>query len=255
MKTRHLLNKLAKLYPKKYAEQFHDYVGLQVGKLKADTNRILLCLDFDEELMNEAIKFQPDLIITHHPFIYGTFKKVLTSDPQKKELVNNILKNNLCIYSYHTNFDFGDRGMNDKLASLLGLENIYKATKYPMMRIGYLKEEMDVFEFAKFAKKSLCVDYGLLIHEGPNKIKKVGIIGGGGSYEYIYAKEEGCDIYISGDVSHHLRREMVRYHQNYLDLPHEIEKAFMPQMYEILKEIDSSLDIKIIDHEKLPKVI
>ena len=42
---------------------------------------------------------------------------------------------------------------------------------------------------------------------------------------------------------------------NYLDLPHEIEKIFMPTMKKLLLEIDDSFDITIIDHEELPKVI
>ena len=42
---------------------------------------------------------------------------------------------------------------------------------------------------------------------------------------------------------------------NYLDLPHEIEKIFMPQMKKLLLEMDDSLEIIIVDHEKLPKVI
>ncbi len=42
---------------------------------------------------------------------------------------------------------------------------------------------------------------------------------------------------------------------NYLDMPHEIEKIFMPTMKEILLVFDPTLEIKVVDHEKLPKVI
>jgi putative NIF3 family GTP cyclohydrolase 1 type 2 len=145
--------------------------------------------------------------------------------------------------------------MNDALAEALGLKDIYSPMKDMMMRIGTLDRPMDVASFAIFAKERLCVDYGLLINEGSKEIRKVGIIGGGGSRSWKIAKEEGCDLYISGDAPHHVRREIVNAHFNYLDLPHEIEKIFMPTMKEILLELDPSLEIKTVDHEKLPKVI
>lgn len=255
MKTRSLLLKLSKRFPKSIAKKYHDYVGLMCGKLKEDTSKILLCLDFDEEVMEIALKEKPDLIITHHPFIYGTFKKVLKHDSKKRELVERIIANDLVVYSMHTNFDEGNGGMNDALANALGLKNIIPLALEPMGRIGDLDQHIEIHEFAKYAKEKLHVDYGLLIHEGKDYIKKVAIIGGGGSREYYAALSSGADIYISGDAPHHVRRAIVSDKYNYLDLPHEIEKIFMPTMKKILLEYDDSLDIVIVDHEKLPKVI
>ena len=44
MKTKTLLKKIAKYFPKSLAESY-DHVGLQCGKIKEETNTILLCLD------------------------------------------------------------------------------------------------------------------------------------------------------------------------------------------------------------------
>ena len=74
MNTRSLLKKLGDRYPKKLAE-FYDHPGLQVGTFKKDTNRILLALDFDDEVFPEIEKYKPDMIITHHPFIFGKLKR------------------------------------------------------------------------------------------------------------------------------------------------------------------------------------
>ena len=73
--------------------------------------------------------------------------------------------------------------------------------------------------------------------------------------DYVIALEEGCDIYISGDAPHHVRRGIVTDNFNYLDMPHEIEHIFMPQMKKVLLGIDSSLEVITFDHEKLPEVI
>ena len=255
MNTRLLLRQLAKRFPKRYAKMNHDYVGLMTGKLPAEVHKIILCLDFDWEVLPLIKENIPDLIITHHPFIYGTKYQVFKFDKRKEELCHEIDALGVPVYSMHTNFDTGKDGMNDALAEALELTNVYAPEKEIMMRIGELKEAMPVEEFAKFAKAKLNVDYGLLIDEGKPIVKKVGIIGGGGSRDWPVARDEGCDIYISGDVSHHVRRDIVNEKFNYLDLPHEIERIFIPQMKKILLSIDPTLEILMVDHEELPKVI
>ena len=250
-----ILRKLAKDFPKRYAKQNHDRVGLMTGKKPDKVQKIFLCLDFDWEVLPLVKEFQPDVIITHHPFIYGTRYRVLKYDESKRLLVEEIDRLGIPVYSFHTNFDTGKGGMNDALSKALGLVNVYAPEKEPMMRIGELSTPKEAAEFAKFAKTVFHVDYALLINSGAKNIKKVGVIGGGGSRDWRVAKEEGCDIYISGDAPHHVRRDIVNAQFNYLDMPHEIEKIFMPTMKEILLGIDPTLEIKVVDHEKLPKVI
>ena len=255
MNTKSLLLKLSKLFPKKYAKQNHDFVGLMVGKLPLEVNKILICLDLDEEIIEKAISESPDLIITHHPFIYGKKSKVLKYDLNKKVLYDRLEKENIPVYSMHTNFDAGKGGMNDALANKLCLKNIRVSNLSNMMRIGELPNEMEIKEFSRYAKEKLGVSYSLLINEGTNLIKQVAIIGGGGSSYWKIAKEEGADIYISGDAPHHNRRAIVTNKFNYLDMPHEIEKIFMPTLEAIIKSFDENIKVITIDHERLPEVI
>ena len=258
MKTKILLKKLAKNFPKSLAESY-DHVGLQCGKIKEETKTILLCLDYDEKvyqyIIDNNLSDKIDMIISHHPFIFGTRAKVLKRDPLKKELFDKTLELNIPVYSYHTNFDGGKEGMNDALTRELELENIISLETEPMARGGTLKNEMEIHDFAKYAMKKLNVNYGLLINEGKSKIKKVAIIGGGGWSSYLNAMNEGYDIYISGDIPHHGRRGVVANKFNYLDLPHEIEKIFMKQFKKVLLTIDSELQILTIDQEDLPEFL
>ena len=233
MNTRQLLLKLSKRYPKRYAKFYHDYVGLMTGKLPEEVKKIVLCLDFDEQVL-----------------------PLVEEDKLKEQLCKEIDALGIPVYSMHTNFDSGKDGMNDALTEVLGLEKVYGTPEKDFcMRIGELKEAMPVHEFAEFAKARLGVDYALLIDEGRPTIKKVGIVGGGGSRDWPIARDEGCDIYISGDISHHVRREIVCQHFNYLDVPHEVERIFMPQMKKVLLEIDPSLEVLMVDHEEEPTVI
>ena len=155
MNTKKLLLKLSKRFPKRYAKFYHDYVGLMTGKLPEEVHNIILCLDFDYEVLPLVKENKPDLIITHHPFIYGTKAKVFKWDKLKEQLCNEIDAFGVPVYSMHTNFDSGKDGMNDALAEALGLENIYcPEEKDFCMRIGELKEAMPIEEFAQFANNT-----------------------------------------------------------------------------------------------------
>jgi dinuclear metal center YbgI/SA1388 family protein len=254
MKTSSLLRKLASFYPTRLRDP-GDFGGLMCGKLPTETKTILLCLDYDDEVYPLALKLHPDLIITHHPFIFGTPSYVLNHDAVKKDLCERALKAGLCVYSYHTNFDTGTPGMNDALAEELRLKNVHALEGCPMARGGELPEEMEVHAFAQYAKKAFGVPYGLLIAAGKPFVKTVAFIGGGGWRENELAQSLGYDIYISGDIPHHGRREIVLRHYDYLDLPHEIEHVFMSRMKKTLLTIDPTLKVETIDHEKLPEVI
>lgn len=256
MNTIKLLRKLSTRFPKSIRNR-GDRVGLMTGKLPLEVNNILLCLDFDDTVydMLSSLKTKPDMILTHHPFIYGTRFRVLSRDPIKKDLCERIDKLGIPVYSMHTNFDSGRGGMNDALAEALGLVDIKPLETCYMARGGRLPKKMEIHEFAKYANKCLGVEYSHLVHAGKDEIETVAIIGGGGSREFKNALLEGYDIYISGDAPHHMRRDVISNHFNYLDVCHEVERIFMPQMKKILQEIDPTLNVMIIDHEELPELI
>ncbi len=258
MKTKALLRKLSTFFPKKLAEAY-DYPGLQVGKLKEDTNTVLLCLDFDEDvlnyILNNKLESQIDLIITHHPFIFGNKKDILANDNNKNYLYHKMEELNIPIYSFHTNFDSGKNGMNDALVEKLGLINTHRLISEPMACGGELPHEMDIKEFAKYALEKLNVDYGLLLNYGNKTIKSAAIIGGGGWRGFKAAQLESYDIFISGDIPHHGRRDVVANKYNYLDLPHEVENIFMEQMKKILLSFDNSINVSCLYQEQFPEVI
>ena len=86
MNTKLLLRKLANRFPKRYAKMYRDHVGLMTGKLPEEVHKIILCLDLDWEILPLIKENVPDLIITHHPFIYGTKYRVFKYDKRKEEL-------------------------------------------------------------------------------------------------------------------------------------------------------------------------
>ena len=256
MNTIKLLRNLANRFPKSLADR-GDHVGLMTGKLPLEVKRILLCLDYDDFVYDEIVKMKqkPDLILTHHPFIYGTKYRVFKHNEFKRQCCEKIDALGIPVYSMHTNFDSGRGGMNDALTEALGLVDVKPLETCRMARGGKLPKPMEIHEFALYANKCLKLEYSHLIHGGKDKISTVAILGGGGSYKYLNAMNEGYDIYISGDTPHHIRRDVLAQHYNYLDVSHEVERIFIPQMKKILLGIDPSLEIIEVNHEELPELI
>ena len=246
MNSKKLIRSLWKMFPLKIAKKYHDYVGLMVSHLKENTNKILLCLDVNENVINHAIEQNIDLIISHHPFIYGK-KSIVLRDNYKKKMFDLLEKYNIPVYSFHTNFDECKNGMNDALASALKLNNIREIPNCPMGRMGELIEPLNIDDFASYALDCLNLKHVQLLTGEKLNIITVGIIGGSGSREAFNALENGCDIFLSGDTPYHIRRQLIDLKLNYLHVDHEVEKIFMSQMKNILNNIDSNLDIIIFD--------
>ena len=107
--------------PKGYALE-GDKVGLQVGRLNGKVERVMIALDVLEEVVDEAIEKNVQLIIAHHPIIYRPLQKIST-DILPGRIFEKLIKNDISVYAAHTNLDVAKGGVNDMLASALGLEN------------------------------------------------------------------------------------------------------------------------------------
>ena len=121
MKLKSLIKQIEKKYPLNLAYDW-DNVGLLVGDYENEVKKIMVVLEANEEVVNEAIEKEIDLIITHHPFIFSKLKKVTTQD-LKGKLIHKLIKNNISIYSMHTNFDIAFDGLNDYFVDLLNLKD------------------------------------------------------------------------------------------------------------------------------------
>ena len=100
-----------------------DNVGLQVGSTKRKVSNIFLCLELTEKSISQAIKKNCNFIFTHHPFIFKPLNKVNTHSDPKGKLIEKLIKNDITLYSAHTNLDFTKDGVSFELAKSLKLKN------------------------------------------------------------------------------------------------------------------------------------
>ena len=253
MKTSKLIYYLRKWYPE-WAGYEGDFIGLQTGELKEHTNTIVLCLDFDHQVFNRIKGKHVDLILTHHPLLYGNRDEILSYDEVKRALIEKIDRLHIPCYSMHTNFDGGKKGMNAALAEKLGLVNVHPLKNEKLCRGGTLPKAMDINDFAKMVKRVLKLPKIYLINKGKKRIKKVALCGGSGAGDFVHAMNEGYDIFLSGDAPHHIRHDVSRYHFNYIEIMHEVEQIFIEVMYKRLKSLDPKLKIIRVPQE-YPKFI
>ncbi|MFA3782172.1 Nif3-like dinuclear metal center hexameric protein [Melioribacteraceae bacterium 4301-Me] len=101
-----------------------DNVGLQVGSKNAKLKNIMLCLELNNEVLQEAINKKCNFIFTHHPLIFLPLKKINIQDDPTSKLIESIIINNITVYSAHTNLDFTKDGVSFALAKKLKLKNI-----------------------------------------------------------------------------------------------------------------------------------
>jgi len=100
-----------------------DNVGLQVGSLRREVKNILLCLDVDEKVVGEANRKNCNLIISHHPLLFRSLKKLDVVNDKKSRIIEKLIKKDITLYSAHTNLDFTKDGVSFQLAKKLKLTN------------------------------------------------------------------------------------------------------------------------------------
>jgi len=123
MLIKSLTSFIEKYFPKESAADY-DNPGLQVGNTNNEIKNILICLDFNYEILKEAIAKNCNLIISHHPFLFRPIKSIPIGSMENADLIANLIKNDITLYSMHTNFDFGKDGVSFQLAKKIRLKNI-----------------------------------------------------------------------------------------------------------------------------------
>lgn len=117
-----IIDFMEKWAPSFLAESW-DNPGLSVGSAKSNVKKILVALDAEEEVIDEASFLGADLIVTHHPFIFKGIKKINFDEAMGRKIYK-LVKNNIGVFSAHTNLDIAFGGTNDVLAQMLKLKNI-----------------------------------------------------------------------------------------------------------------------------------
>jgi len=189
----------------------HDNVGLILGSRDKTVKKIMIALDLTDSVVDEAVENSVEMIVTHHPPIFKPISRITTDDALGRRLIK-LLRNDVTVYSAHTNLDIAHGGTSDVLAGMLGLENLVPldnrhvpAEGCALGRVGDLPEECTLGELAQRLKSLLGLGAIAVTGDSGRAVRRVGLCTGSASGpDYIsMAKSAECDVYVTGDVTYH----------------------------------------------------
>lgn len=192
----------------KYLQESWDNSGIQISTGKLEIEKILTTLELTDEIVEEAIREDIDLIVSHHPLIFGGIKSIDFHDPIGSMIVK-LINAGICVYSSHTPFDKIEGGNNDYLAELIGLRDISGFTagdEVEMIgRIGILPHPMMLSSVVDLLAEVLNMETSEIRFVGdPNQmITTVGMCTGAGADLMDLAISNGCQLFITGDLKYH----------------------------------------------------
>ncbi|MBQ2900184.1 MAG: Nif3-like dinuclear metal center hexameric protein [Oscillospiraceae bacterium] len=192
-----------------------DNSGFLVGNGEKEAKKVLLALDVTEPVLSEAAEIGAELIISHHPVIFGALKEF-----HPKNIAFLAAEKGIAIISAHTCLDIADGGVNDCLAAALGLEKVEKVDDGEgLIRMGELPEELSCSDFVKYVADKINVG-GIKYTPTDKMIKKVAVCGGSGGDLYPFAISAGADAFVTANIKHNIFIDIRRDNFCVLDAGH-----------------------------------
>lgn len=211
-----VIKKLEAAYPPARAESW-DAVGLVCGDPALTVRRVLFAVDPVAAVADEALDWGADLIVTHHPLYLRGTTSVAATTP-KGRLVHTLVKNDIALYTAHTNADVANPGVSDALARAVGLVGDLVPLRpfdddpwRGLGRVGDLPRRMTLGEFAEQAAVGLPRAPGGLRVAGDlsRPVSRVAVSGGAGDSLLGTARAAGVDVFLTADLRHHPVSEFV----------------------------------------------
>lgn len=116
-----VLAELEQLAPPMLQESY-DNAGLIVGQRETQATGAILCLDSTEAVIDEAINKKCNLVIAHHPIVFGGLKR-FNGSSYVERVVMKAIKHDIAIYAAHTNLDNVPLGVNKRICDTIGLQH------------------------------------------------------------------------------------------------------------------------------------
>ncbi len=187
---------------------------------------VVVALDITDEVIDLAISTGCNVIVTHHPLLFHGLKAINGRDLGSRRVLK-LFCHGVAAMSFHTRLDTLAGGVNDTLATVLGLSDVTpfgdddNPAGQAMGRMGTLAAPMSLESFAARVREVLSVpdlletgDAGIIPHLSPmppigtyagcgREVYRVAVLGGGGDGDASAAEAAGADTYVTGDLKYH----------------------------------------------------
>jgi dinuclear metal center YbgI/SA1388 family protein len=208
IKCQDLIEKIEERYPRIYACDW-DNVGLLAGDREQEVRSVYIALDATDGVIDRALKEKADLLLTHHPMIFGSIKSVTTDDYVGERLIR-LIRGNISYYAMHTNYDV--MGMAELAASFLELTDTFVLEEVfdgeGIGRVGSLPASMTLEECAGLVKERFHLPNVKVFGDLNKTVRIAALSPGAGKSMAKPALMSGADVLITGDIDHHTGIDM-----------------------------------------------
>ena len=193
-----------------------DNVGLLLGDAEAAVQSVMTCLTLTPDVAAEAIERNAGLVITHHPILFRSIKR-LTADTTEGRMLLELVRAGVAVYSPHTAFDNGAGGINQWLAKQLGLKDITPLRPIEQAastaadrvsiagsgRFGDFSEPISWTKFQKTLETKLNISQYQYVESDNPSLRRVGVACGAAAEYLRDAHCNGCQVFITGEARFH----------------------------------------------------
>ena len=205
MKVRDITSVIESFAPLSIQEGW-DNSGLVIGSQEQEVHGVLLGFDCTPELVDEAARCGADMIVTHHPLIFGGIKKISPEDPVGLAILKAAAAG-IAVYAAHTTADKVLAGVSGAMARRLGLEEIQILVEEPggygLGAVGNLPQPMEGGKFIEYVKSRFGLKVVRCSHVPDIPVRRVAMCGGSGGSLIEDARKAGSQAYLCGDISYH----------------------------------------------------
>lgn len=207
-----------------------DNSGWQIKSKKTDINRVLVCVSPTIDVLEQAIEKDIDLIISHHPLIFPNITRI------DNEFINLAIKNDIQLYSMHTNFDKAGDGTSSYLANELGFTKLEKFNDY--VQITELEKVETIEDIVSRIKQTFNLTHLKVIGYNPHQeIRKIAFCAGSGGEFLEKIHQIDVALYITSDVKYH--NEVKKSNCAVIDIDHMTsERPALKKIFALLNEQD-----------------
>ncbi len=256
--VRDIVEKLEQNYPYRMAMDW-DNPGLQVGRMDGKADRVMVALDATDEVVDQCVRAEAKLLITHHPLLISGIRKVNDESMAGRRILA-MAEHGIAHYAIHTNYDTAM--MSDLAADRLSLwdRKILEVTgetdgkPYGIGYAGRLSNPVTAGELCAFVKKAFDLEAVRLFGAPDRKVQYIAISPGSGKSMIKSALASGAELLITGDIGHHDGIDAADQGMMIMDAGHYgIEHIFVSHMEGWLKEMFPQAEVLAVQ-EKEPFV-